>query len=462
MDRPLADQEAIRWALAASEARLELATSAWGLGVWDWDLTTNELIYSDRAKEIFGFALGEPVTLEMVAAATHPDDMERMRALSALALDPAVRDHSPYEYRIMRTDGQVRWVISHGETVFHGERPVRYVGAVQDITEQKKVAQELVETNARLRLAMEAGRMAVWDVAMSTGALTASPELCRLLGYPPSENLSMAEVRKGYRPGDGVRVRAAAAEALARGEHYFEVEFRYDRPDGAERWMQLRAEIAVIEEGAPAHVLGVLLDVTDRKEAEDRLKLLAREVDHRANNLLAVAQATVKLSQADSVPDLKNIIEGRIAALAQAHNLLSDSRWQGANLRRLIEEELKPYLTRDDGKVAVSGPDLALRAEAAQSIAMALHELATNAIKYGALSSTTGRLSVEWSSGEGGDLSLRWAEAGAVGVREPTRRGFGMGMVERAVAQMKGRTAFEWREDGLTCDLHLPAEKIVS
>ena len=328
------------------------------------------------------------------------------------------------------------------------------------MTREREVADELAETNARLRLAMDAGRMAVWDVDVVAGRLTSSPELNRLLDFPEDYSPTMDEVRERYRPGEGLSVRRAGAEALARGERYFEVEFRYLWRDGSERWMQLRCEIVRSEGDVARHVLGVLLDITERKEAEERLKLLAREVDHRANNLLAVVQATVKLSNADSVEALKETLEGRIAALAHVHSLLSHSRWEGADLRRLIAEELKPYLSDDGGKVQLDGPDLALRAEAAQSMAMVLHELATNAVKYGALASGKGSVSVTWSTAPDGALRLVWIETGARAVTPPAKRGFGVGMVERALEQFRGTAAFDWRREGLVCEIELPAERM--
>ncbi|HEX6860777.1 MAG TPA: PAS domain-containing protein [Caulobacteraceae bacterium] len=454
------DREAIREALAASEARLELATEASGLGVWDWDLLTDEMVYSDRAKEICGFPLDQPVTIDQVREVTHPEDIVRTVPQMERAIDPAIRDRAPFEYRLLLSSGEVRWVLAHGQAIFRDGKAVRYVGTIQDITEQKQVAQELLETNARLRLAMDAGRMAVWDVDVVTGHLSGSPELNRLLDFPPGALPALDEIRRRYRPGEGQRVRESAQAALARGERYFEVEFRYAWRDGTARWMQLRAEIMRTEDGEPRHILGVLLDITERKEAEERLKLLAREVDHRANNLLAVVQATAKLSSADSVDGLKSVIEGRIAALAHAHNLLAGSRWVSADLRRLVEEELKPYLTGEDGKVAVSGPGVALRADAAQSLAMVIHELATNAVKYGALNSPAGALAVDWWLGEGGDLFFNWRESGAKGVQPPTRRGFGVGMVDRAMRQLKGQAVYDWRDDGVICRLELPADRI--
>ncbi len=325
---------------------------------------------------------------------------------------------------------------------------------------ETKAARELADSNARLRLAIDAGRMAVWDVDVVTGELTASPELNRLLDFPEDHPLTLDEVRERYRPGEGPRIRDTARSAMERGDRYFEVEFRYVWRDGSSRWMQLRGEILRSGKGAPRHVLGVVLDVTERKESEERLKLLMREVDHRANNLLTVLQAAIKLSRARNVSALKASLEGRIAALAHVHSLLSSSRWEGADLGRLVTEELKPYLIDGDGQASLEGPEVSLRAEAAQSIAMVLHELATNAVKYGALSHRKGKVTVTWSTNEAGDLSLVWAETSPRKVAPPKGRGFGVGMVERALNQFRGKAAFDWRREGLVCQVDLPAERL--
>ncbi len=198
-------------------------------------------------------------------------------------------------------------------------------------------------------------------------------------------------------------------------------------------------------------------DITERKQREQRIALLAREVDHRSKNLLALVQAMVHLTQADSVGELKASIQGRLQALAGAHALLAQSRWEGVDLCGLVAEELSPYCQDDDPRAEIDGPTVVLEPITAQSIAVALHELTTNAVKYGALSVPTGRLHVAWWHPNEGGLVLRWVETGGPAVKPPTRRGFGTAVVGRMIRdQLKGEVQMDWREEGLVCEIGVP------
>ena len=286
--------------LAQSESRLRMAGEAAGLGVWDWDLITDVLIYSDRAKAIYGLPVAEPVTSQIVRRATHPDDAMRMRGVTGRILDPELRARESYEGRIIRPDGAVRWLQGYGEAVFDTVdgvvRPVRYVGAIQDITESKLTEAALRASEARLRLALDAGRMAPWELDIATGTVEPSPELNRLLGFPPNHTPTPAEMAAGYPPGERDAVESAARSAFLRGERHFEAEYRFERRDGAMRWLLLRAEIVMDADGRPVRVLGVIIDVTDRKavelayrESEERLRALADNIPNGMIFQLAVA-----------------------------------------------------------------------------------------------------------------------------------------------------------------------------
>jgi two-component sensor histidine kinase len=199
-------------------------------------------------------------------------------------------------------------------------------------------------------------------------------------------------------------------------------------------------------------------DITERKRSEAQISLLAREAEHRTKNVLATVQATVHLTRSDTTDGLKSAIEGRIQALANVHALFVQSRWEGADLRNLITQELSPYCQEVETRARIEGPDLLLEPYAAQTIAITLHELATNAAKYGALSVPDGRVHVAWSAVEKGSLILRWTETGGPPVTSPTRKGFGTRVMERMIRdQLKGKMHFDWHTDGLVCEIALPA-----
>ena len=179
-----------------------------------------------------------------------------------------------------------------------------------------------------------------------------------------------------------------------KGARSYEAEFRINRPDGETRWCVGTAAATVDKGGRVVRVSGVTVDITERKRAEERQNLLAREVDHRAKNALALAQSIVRLTRGETVKAYIQSVEGRISALARVHTILSLSSWQGAEIRKLVDEELAPYST--GGQIALAAPDIQLPPATAQTLALALHELATNSAKYGSLSTLSGRLSIKW------------------------------------------------------------------
>jgi two-component sensor histidine kinase len=232
-------------------------------------------------------------------------------------------------------------------------------------------------------------------------------------------------------------------------------EWRLKRRDGS--WVDVEISAHILPDG---RWFAMVRDVTERRESEERLRLLAREVDHRANNLLAVVQGAITLSHAETPAALKEVLLGRISALARAHQLLAGGRWVGADLRRLVEEELHPYASGDGegaARVSIVGEAFALSPAVAQGVAMAVHELATNAIKHGALSAPGGRVAVSWTPGaEDRPAVITWRESDGPPVREPARRGLGMNLLERALSgSAGGRTRIEWAPGGLVCELWL-------
>lgn len=204
-------------------------------------------------------------------------------------------------------------------------------------------------------------------------------------------------------------------------------------------------------------------DLLERSIAEDALRkseaqsrLLASEAEHRTKNLLSTVAATVHLSNAATPEELKEIIGGRIQALADVNALFIQSRWAGADARRIITQELAPYGEADGDRFCLTGEEFMLTPQAAQALAVALHELSTNAAKYGALSSDEGRVDVEWHAIDGQRLAVSWTETGGPTTRPPTRRGFGTRVMQGIVAARGGTLDFKWRPEGLRCEFLLP------
>jgi PAS domain S-box-containing protein len=270
------DEKAAVTALEESRARLQLATEAAEIGIWDWDVLSGRMRYSARAKEICGFEQDAEVTYEDARRVTHPDDYPQTSAMARRALDPILRERAPYEYRIIRPDGTVRWALAHGEAVFAevgGEfRAIRYVGTLQDISERVRLEEAERQGKARLALAIEASRMAVWEVDLATDQVTGSRELNRLLGFAEDASPTAEEMRARYYPGEGERLRALGEAALAGGERTLEAEYRYVWPDGSVRWLWLRAEFILDDDGAPVRAIGVLGDITERRRSEEALR----------------------------------------------------------------------------------------------------------------------------------------------------------------------------------------------
>jgi PAS domain S-box len=203
-------------------------------------------------------------------------------------------------------------------------------------------------------------------------------------------------------------------------------------------------------------------DITERKHAEERMSILAHEADHRAKNILATVLAIARMTKASSVPEFVTIFSGRVAALERAHRLLVESRWQGAHLKGLLSEELAPFSA--DGswwRVSITGPEVLLGPRAAQTFAMAIHELATNAAKYGSLSNPGGQVSAEWTFGSHDELIFKWTEASGPDVRKPSRAGFGTRMIKSVIEdQFKGSVALNWRPEGLECVISISRDQL--
>jgi PAS domain S-box-containing protein len=271
-------------------------------------------------------------------------------------------------------------------------------------------------------------------------------------------------------PDDRAAVRATTRAALAAQEG-FRLEYRIRRAeDGAWRF--------ALGFGAPRRdaagkflgYIGSSMDITERREAEERQALMARELDHRAKNALTVVQAALRLTPRHDADGYAMAVEGRVAALARAHSALAEGHWRGVRLRSLLEAELATFAEPGGAaagaqRVVLQGPDIVLTPPAVQALSMAVHELATNATKYGALGARHGRLSVAWWHDEAaGMLRLRWEERDGPEIADaPRRRGFGARVIQATIAgQLGGKAERIWDRDGMVCLLALPLARVTN
>jgi PAS domain S-box-containing protein len=317
---------------------------------------------------------------------------------------------------------------------------------------------QLLKSEQRRALALAAGNMGSWDWDLESGEYVWDEGQYRIFGVDPKEFLVTPEnIRPLIHPDDWAKVQTAAA-VLAQGKPY-QSEFRILRRNSQIRWCIGSAAATVDRSKRVVRVSGVTIDITERKEAEERQAMLAREIDHRAKNALALVQSIIRLTRSENMNRYVDAVEGRISALARAHSVLAQSRWQGAALRGLVEDELAPYRTEPEEMVR-GGPNAILKPAAAQSLALALHELVTNAAKYGALSSRSGHVDVSWAI-HGNNLVIQWVETGGPQVKAPAAQGFGSLIIIAGIEkQLGGRVTFEWQPTGLRCTLSIPKESM--
>ena len=327
-----------------------------------------------------------------------------------------------------------------------------------DITERKRVEAELVDSEQRLRwLAsiVESSDDAIVSKNLDGVITSWNSGAERIFGYTAAE--AVGQPITIVIPKDRHDEERTILTRIRRGERIDHFETVRQRKHGSLIVVSLTVSPVKNAEGKIVGASKIARDITEQKRNRDHIATLAREAEHRSKNLLANVQAAVNLSKSGTVEGLKEAIEGRIQALANVTSLFVESRWIGAELSAIAERELAPYSTADGRRVTVNGPQVLLEPDAAQAIAVTLHELATNAAKYGALSVAEGRLDVRWSHEAGGQLQLCWTEIGGPPVREPTRRGFGRRIIEQLIAQLKGKTRFDWRAEGLICEISLRA-----
>lgn len=392
-----------------------------------------------------------------------------------LEAHPAWRGFGPYagEHPPMRgwlaaplvaRDGRNIGVIQLSDKV-SGEFDAEDEAALVQLAQLASVAVEradaegaLRETNERFHLAQTAAHVGVWDWNLVEDRTSYTAECRRLYGWPDAE-VSVGQWLASLHPEDRERADRAVRDPLVDGRPY-EDEYRVVHPNGDVRWVAARGEVLRDRAGKPIRFIGVNLDITERKDREEHIALLMRETLHRSKNQLMLIQVMARQSAlaSRSLEEFFARFSERLHGLAASQDLLVKKNWEGVPLRDLIRSQLGHYMEDLGGRVALEGPDLAIRPEPAQNLGLAFHELASNATKHGALSSDTGRIDVRWSIrlNDAGvpRFRLEWKERGGTPVQPPRSKGFGHLVMERiAPRAIDGTVEIAFTPEGLSWTL---------
>lgn len=333
------------------------------------------------------------------------------------------------------------------------DRDGNLLGAVncfQDITERRRNE----ETVQWLASVVETNDDAILTKSLDSIITSWNRGAERLFGYTAEEVIGKPVTI--LIPADRQHEEPTILERIRRGERVEHFETVRQRKDGGLIEISLRVSPIKDIQGKIVGASHIGRDITERNQSAKQIAILAREVEHRAKNLLATVQATVHLSESDTPEGLKAAIEGRIMALASVNALFGQSRWTGADLYSLVTQELKPYRESHEARARIDGPHIILEPNTAQAIAMTLHELVTNAAKYGALSVPEGYIEVTWSRSIIGTLVVCWTENGGPQVSRPKRKGFGTSLTGRLIKSLNGQIKFDWRAEGLKCEIVIP------
>ena len=453
--------------------QLRLALDASDQGTWRWEVGGNgELLWDARCKALFGFAADALVDHAAWMGAISAHDRTAAEADLARALDPTDPDDDYVGgYRAVHPDGTVLWLAATGRALFKPERgaPGRQVvcilGTIRNVSDAKQAEQESQRTSALLRAIVETAPGLIYAKDQQGRMVLANQPVMDAIGKTWAEIKGRTDLEFLNNRAEAELVVANDRRIMAQGtrEAFEEV---VSSKEGATRlWASTKAPLRD-GSGLVVGLVGVSVDITDRKRIEDRLQLMVNELNHRVKNTLATVQAIASQTLRGSDAIVRRTLEGRLMALAAAHDVLTRESWEGASLDDVVAGALAPFSGREDGRFRVYGPPLRLWPRAALALAMALHELSTNALKYGALSAGSGHVAICWEivSGANPILRLTWTEQGGPAVTPPARRGFGMRLVERSLMQDLGGTIIVSFGDplGVTCLVEAPIAEVVA
>lgn len=454
LQRPRLGQQEMK--LAAEKRDQRLIDAAHDYAIYELDREGRILTWNRGAERLKGWKaeeiIGRPYTV------LHPPESRARNAPDRELKIAAETGRFEEEAARMRKDGSI---FAAHVSLFplrnqNGE-VTGFVKITRDISSRSKSGKAILETRRRMEAIVHSAMDAVISFNEEQRILVFNPAAEKIFGYSSDQILGkpVSELfaeHSHQKLADDIRrfFQSGVLNKRIEGEH----ELKAVRNCGEE--FPIEASISQVTVGGERVGTIILRDITERRASEEARALLTREVDHRAKNALAVAQALVSLTKADTTDAFAEAVRGRIAALARAHTLLSRSHWRGAPLEQLILDELSPYAK--EGQLILGGPAVVCSAGAVQSLSLLFHELATNAVKHGALSEDTGNVSVEWKL-DRDFLSVDWMERHGPPVKKPQREGFGSRLLRQVSGrQLNAEMNFNWDRAGLRVQIQMPAE----
>lgn len=460
-------------ALADSEGEKVAATETLSLipdGVIGTDAFGRIVFFSPAAERLFGYSSEELIGNDVGRLLPHTFRASHERCVSEFGI--AKSD----EQRLMATRVEVRGLHRNGSEFPAevslsrrklGQRTI-LIAVVRDITERRQLELELRERSARLeenerrlRLALDSGHLGTWVWEAETSLFRIDQTAQHILGLAGAESTDLRTLIASTIPEDRPTLEEAFASAL--DGLTVDCEFGRHLPDGSRRIIALTGSRS--EKGMAGNTyFGVLRDVTQRRQIEQQRELIVGELNHRIGNLMSVVNSVVRLTakHCKTAHELQGALQDRLKALGERHQLLNRQGWTSVGLDSLLNAELRPYAAPGGRNLKLSGGPIRIAEDAANSLGMILHELATNSAKHGALSSTSGCLSVTWQADEENDaLTVVWLESGGPEVSQPRRSGFGTTLVERLVkVQFGGEFEQIFRSAGFEAHFRLPLSKL--
>ncbi|NIX77862.1 PAS domain-containing protein [Microvirga terricola] len=441
--------------------------------VWSASADGHNDYFNRRWYEFTGLSYEESVG-ERWKRAVHPDDLKVAEVVWAQAL----RTEQPYEveYRLKAASGEYRWMLAKGNPVHSPSgRIVRWYGTCTHIDAQKKADEALRSLEQQYRLALEAAHLGTWKIDLEENLVSWDEGTCALFNIPHNGlySLPLAEAIARIHPEDRALVVKRMAEATEPGSNgRYQVEYRTIDPDGSIRWIRSNGRAYFKNNDRSGHasgLSGVISDITDHHAAEEVKQLLTRELTHRVKNLFAIANGMVSMTArtAKDPTEMALILRGRLSALSRAHELVrpvtdpANRTEQDVDLEKLIVAVLAPYRQPDGHKIVIEGPGLEVGPNTMTSLALVLHELATNAAKYGCLSKPEGSLAIRWTMARD-NVDIIWTEMGGPPIlRPPDFEGFGTQLALRSIAgQLGGSLVREWLHEGLRVHMNLPLGRL--